>query len=973
MKVSTQESFQVVYSLFEHEYLGYLFESFIVQLDDSGRLTLQHQNISALNAREFDSGLDDTDYELIDLMDSMQPEAVVHKFTRNGMKAKDFFLKYYACSEDEKKKYEALHKQVNAYMESIRARIMERLQGKKVFEMGSDGEPTWKPLQVMPAKASVLFHFRKNEDNTHYFITIKYGGQKLDFQYRNAYLICKEPAWLVLDGRIFSFEKDVDGHKIQPFLNKKFIVVGKDYENEYYHKFIAQVVARYDVYAKGFDINTGIHTFKPILQFSPLASGSQSLFSDEKDQQANKIAFTLYFGYGPYKFRADRHDPVFVEVEETANSYVFHRISRQPQQEKAARQVLSELGMDLRGSSVVWPAGQAIDWVKHNSTALQQAGFDIHQPNQDQKQFFLGEASIEVEITENIDWFDINAIIKFGEFAIPFRQLRKLITKNKREIKLPNGQIAIIPESWFTDYADLFSFVQDDEDQPKLAKHHLALVQEAEKHKQAKVSMDRKLGRLRDFKQIEEYAVPAGFKGTLRPYQKAGYNWLMFLNQYKFGGCLADDMGLGKTVQTLALLQSEKEKGVTNASLLVMPTSLIYNWKKEAARFTPELKIYDYTGTHREKDTRLFQGYDLVITSYGIVRRDVEELAQYYFNYIILDESQAIKNPSSNISKAVRQLKSAHRLILTGTPLENSTMDLWSQMSFINPGLLGQQSFFKKRYLIPIEKQQSEAHTRKLYSIIKPFILRRHKSQVARELPEKVENVHYSSMTPEQKEVYDEVKNQYRNRILSHIEDFGVNKSQMLLLQGLTRLRQIANHPRMVDADYRGSSGKMDDLLLMMDNALAENHKILVFSQFVKHLQLVREMLDERQLDYCYLDGATKDREAQVERFQHDDEVRLFLISLKAGGLGLNLTRADYVLLLDPWWNPAVEAQAIDRAHRIGQTRKVITYKFIMSDTVEEKILDLQERKKKLARELITTDQGFVKSLTKEDIARLLA
>ena len=260
-----------------------------------------------------------------------------------------------------------------------------------------------------------------------------------------------------------------------------------------------------------------------------------------------------------------------------------------------------------------------------------------------------------------------------------------------------------------------------------------------------------------------------------------------------------------------------------------------------------------------------------------------------------------------------------------------------------------------------------------MYSLIKPFILRRHKSQVARELPEKVENVHYSSMTPEQKEIYDEVKNRYRNRILSHIEDFGINKSQMLLLQGLTRLRQIANHPRMVEPDYRGSSGKMDDLLLMIENALAENHKILVFSQFVKHLQLVREMLDERQLDYCYLDGATKDREAQVERFQHDDEVRLFLISLKAGGLGLNLTRADYVLLLDPWWNPAVEAQAIDRAHRIGQTRKVITYKFIMSDTVEEKILDLQERKKKLASELITTDQGFVKSLTKEDIDRLLA
>jgi SNF2 family DNA or RNA helicase len=406
-------------------------------------------------------------------------------------------------------------------------------------------------------------------------------------------------------------------------------------------------------------------------------------------------------------------------------------------------------------------------------------------------------------------------------------------------------------------------------------------------------------------------------------------------------------MGLGKTVQTLALLQAEKNKTVANATLLIMPTSLIYNWKRESRKFTPKLKVYDYTGTNRQKDISLFEDYDLVVTSYGIVRRDIEYLTSYYFNYVILDESQAIKNPSSNISKAVRELNSKHRLILTGTPLENSTLDLWSQMSFINPGLLG-------------------------HNIIKPFILRRHKSQVAKELPEKIENVYYSAMTPEQNERYEEVKNQYRNQILRHIEDFGVNKSQMILLQGLTKLRQIANHPKLVEPEYEGESGKMTDMLIMMDNALAEGHKILVFSQFVKHLNLVKQVIEERELDYCYLDGATKDREKQVERFQNEDSVRMFLISLKAGGLGLNLTEADYVFLLDPWWNPAVEAQAIDRAHRIGQKKKVITYKFIMSGTVEEKILELQQRKVKLAQDLITTDQGFVKNLSKDDISALL-
>jgi SNF2 family DNA or RNA helicase len=509
-------------------------------------------------------------------------------------------------------------------------------------------------------------------------------------------------------------------------------------------------------------------------------------------------------------------------------------------------------------------------------------------------------------------------------------------------------------------------------DKPKLDKHHLALVQQIEEDNNAKVNINKKLQQLKDFDTIESQEIPSAFIGTLRPYQKAGFDWLMFLNAYNFGGCLADDMGLGKTVQTLALLQSEKDNNVANASLLIMPTSLIYNWKRESKKFTPQLKIYDYTGTNREKDISLFAGYDLVVTSYGIIRRDIEELSAYYFNYVILDESQAIKNPSSNISKAVRELNSKHRLILTGTPLENSTLDLWSQMSFVNPGLLGAKSFFKKNYQIPIEKQQSEEHTKKLFNIIKPFILRRHKSQVAKDLPEKIENIYYSSMTEDQREKYEEVKNQYRNQILSHIEDFGVNKSQMLLLQGLTKLRQIANHPKLTEPDYEGDSGKMDDMLIMMENALAEGHKILIFSQFVKHLTIVRNIVNERGIEYCYLDGSTKNREEQVERFQNDDNVRLFLISLKAGGLGLNLTEADYVFILDPWWNPAVEAQAIDRAHRIGQTKKVITYKFIMSDTVEEKILELQHRKVKLAQDLITTDQGFVKNLSKEDISALL-
>jgi SNF2 family DNA or RNA helicase len=403
-----------------------------------------------------------------------------------------------------------------------------------------------------------------------------------------------------------------------------------------------------------------------------------------------------------------------------------------------------------------------------------------------------------------------------------------------------------------------------------------------------------------------------------------------------------------------------------------MPTTLIYNWEQEASKFTPGLKILNYTGTNRNKNVVRFGRYDVVMTSYGIARLDIELLQGFYFNYIILDESQVIKNPSSNIAKSVLQLKSKHKLTLTGTPIENTTMDLWSQMTFINPGLLGAQSYFKNEYLIPIEKKGDELKAKKLNSIIKPFILRRLKSQVATDLPEKTEQIHYTNMTPDQESKYEEVKSYYRDRIMEKIDKEGLNNSRFVLLEGLTKLRQISNHPRMVDENYHSDSGKMEDISHMLDNAIVEGHKLLVFSQFVKHLDLVREMLKPKKIDYCYLDGSSIDRKEQVERFNKDASVRVFLISIKAGGLGLNLTKADYVFILDPWWNPAVEAQAIDRAHRIGQKQRVFTYKFITRETVEEKILQLQKHKLKLSESLITTEESIVKNLTRHDIEMLL-
>jgi SNF2 family DNA or RNA helicase len=431
-------------------------------------------------------------------------------------------------------------------------------------------------------------------------------------------------------------------------------------------------------------------------------------------------------------------------------------------------------------------------------------------------------------------------------------------------------------------------------------------------------------------------------------------------------------MGLGKTVQTLALLQAEKEKGKAGTSLLIMPTSLIYNWEMEAAKFTPELKVLTYTGTLRNKDISRFSKYDVVLTSYGITRLDVELFEKFYFNYIILDESQVIKNPTSNIAKAVIELKSRYKLTLTGTPLENSTLDLWSQMTFINPGLLGGQTFFKNEFLIPIEKKNDEAKTKKLNAIIKPFMLRRLKSQVATDLPEKVENIYYTNMTVEQEKKYEEAKSFYRHKILDQIDKEGINNTRMMILEGLTKLRQLSNHPKMIDPKYDGDSGKLEDVSHMLENAFLEGHKVLVFSQFVKHLDIIKDLLKSRKIPFAYLDGSSNDRKEQVEKFNKDQNLKVFLISIKAGGLGLNLTEADYVFIMDPWWNPAVEAQATDRAHRIGQKKKVFSYKFITRNTVEEKILQLQKHKLKLSENLIQSEESAIKSLSREDIEMLL-
>ena len=415
--------------------------------------------------------------------------------------------------------------------------------------------------------------------------------------------------------------------------------------------------------------------------------------------------------------------------------------------------------------------------------------------------------------------------------------------------------------------------------------------------------------------------------------------------------------------------------GPLNA-LVVCPTTLIFNWENEIKKFTPSLTYHIHHGPERSRDKEKFRQREIVITTYGTLRSDIKLLVDIPFDYVILDESQAIKNPSSKVTKAAGLLNSKNRLCLSGTPLQNNTFDIFAQMNFLNPGMLGSMEFFKQEFSIPIDKFGEPERKDHLRKLLYPFILRRTKEQVARDLPDKTETILYCEMEKEQRQIYDAYRNDYRDRILGTIEQSGIQRSQLTILQGLMKLRQICDSPAILKEEERfpNHSIKLEELGREISENIS-NHKALVFSQFLGMLALIREKLTELEIDYEYFDGSTSatDREKAIRRFQEDDNCRVFLISLKAGGVGLNLTAADYVYIVDPWWNPAVEQQAIDRTHRIGQTKNIFAYRMICKDTIEDKILMLQDKKRILAKDLITDDEGFVKSLTREDVEYLFS
>jgi superfamily II DNA or RNA helicase len=649
---------------------------------------------------------------------------------------------------------------------------------------------------------------------------------------------------------------------------------------------------------------------------------------------------------------------------ESRKTYVL----RQRPAEEEARQLLAELGVRLneQGGAAGIVSAKAMPKLVRELIAR---GWHVEAKGGR----FRKSGSAEMRVSSGIDWFELHGAMDFEGEQVSLPDLLAALKRGDGLVKLGDGSFGMLPEEWLQRFAPVAALgeVQDQHLRFRLSQ---ATLLDALLASQPKVSVDeqfeRARERMRSFAGVQPARQPKGFQGALRHYQLEGLGWIEFLREFGFGGILADDMGVGKTAQVLAALE-QRRTGKHGPSLVVAPRSLLFNWRQESERFTPKLRVLEHAGQLR--DIARIDEFDLVLTTYGTLNRDVTRLAEREFDYVILDEAQAVKNANTVSAKAVRLLRAKHRLALSGTPVENHLGELWSLFEFLNPGMLGEAKVLKMTG--GLAKNPSEETRRLLASALRPYILRRTKQQVAKELPEKTEQTIFCEMEGDQLHKYNQLKEHYRNTLLSKATGAKEwNKMKMHVLEALLRLRQAASHPGLLDPKMAaGPSAKFATLLEQLEELREEGHKALVFSQFTSLLALLKQQLDKAGFRYEYLDGETQDRQGRVERFQNDPACDLFLISLRAGGVGLNLTAAEYVFLLDPWWNPAVEAQAIDRAHRIGQTRNVFAYRLIARGTVEEKVLELQKSKRDLADAILNADGSPLRDLRREDLEMLLS
>ena len=600
---------------------------------------------------------------------------------------------------------------------------------------------------------------------------------------------------------------------------------------------------------------------------------------------------------------------------------------------------------------------------------------------------FRQPGEFQARVSSGVDWFELKAEVRFGDETIPLPQLLHALERGADHVVLDDGSLGMLPEAWLRKYGFLLSAGKASGSAVRFRPSQLGFL-DLLLSEQDDSTWDRTFAaareKLHSFAKLKPRAAPRSFRGKLRPYQKDGLGWFEFLREFGFGGCLADDMGLGKTIQVLALLEGRRcatarGKLASRPSLVVAPRSLVFNWIAEAARFTPKLRVLDFSGPQRAAHRDRLGEFDVVVMTYGTLRTEIARLKDVSFDYVVLDEAQAIKNAHTATAKASRLLDGDHRLALSGTPVENHLGELWSILEFLNPGSLGSHGSFSD--FASFRGEEAVAFAETLRSLIGPMILRRTKQDVASDLPEKTEKTIFCELKGAERKRYDELREHFRACFLLAKEKSLPGKARISLgsrklevLEALLRLRQAACHPALIDKTrVDESSAKLDVLLDELHTVVESGHKALVFSQFTSFLAILRKKLDSEGVVYEYLDGRTRRRDLKVERFQSDPDCKVFLISLKAGGFGLNLTAAEYVFLLDPWWNPAVELQAIDRTHRIGQSRRVFAYRLIAKDTVEERVLELQDGKRRLADAIISANGSLLKNLTRDDLDSLLS
>ncbi|UAY52117.1 DEAD/DEAH box helicase [Ferruginibacter albus] len=871
-----------------------------------------------------------------------------------------------------------IHNENDELPEETKALIVEYLQPKlkKIFEEQSAGSfvyylPVKKAFktenlaEVSLGNNFIVPQFKIEAKNSHFELQCKVNANGashsiIDNEHDNGLLFLYNHVF-------YLWKKPEDVLQVEKFLKKGSIKLDKENWTEQMQKLIMPLTKEYEV---EFD--------KSLIKEVKSGEPEVSLLLQEK---GDYLVFQPVYNYKGYQTKPNDKDTV--TIPEGDKILIIHRNKEAEQRFVDKLSSLhSQFSKTQDGSGFVLKGTEVLrnNWFFLFIDAMKDSKIPVY-GFEALKNFRFNTArpSTHIHVSSGLDWFDAKVEIDFEGQRVGINDIKKALADKRSFVQLGDGTLGILPEEWLKKYSLLFKVGDGKNNQLRLSKYHMSVIDELYETRNAEelsFALDEKFERLREFKHIPEIDTPAELQSILRPYQVSGYHWLNYLNDVGWGGILADDMGLGKTVQALTMLQHYKNKEGSLKAIVVCPTTLIYNWENEIKKFTPQLTWRIHHGGLRTRDIEELQKYNVIVTTYGTLRSDATVLMRIMYDYVVLDESQAIKNPSSKVTKAACLLTAKNRLCMSGTPLQNNTFDIFAQMNFLNPGLLGSMEFFRNEFATPIDKfgeQEQKEHLRKL---LYPFILRRTKEQVAKDLPEKTETILFCEMETEQRKIYDAYRNSYRDKIMGVIDEQGIDKSQLTILQGLMKLRQICDSPAILNEEekYPNHSIKLEELAREIAENIGE-HKALVFSQFLGMLALIKEKLKEQNIPFEYFDGSstTNERQKAIENFQGNDECRVFLISLKAGGVGLNLTAADYVYIVDPWWNPAVEQQAIDRTHRIGQTKNIFAYRMICIDTIEDKILQLQERKRALAKDLIADDAGFVKSLTKADVEYLFS